>query len=105
MPPERIYEIRKAAEKELEIHDMEDLGYRTQSGERASAFNSFMKKVRRKVAENCTDIEGEMIGLPGGIQGMSKYRLEKAVNLESYLKRNIKYFKEYEPVDELDDLI
>lgn len=42
------------------------------------------------------DIEGELIGAPGGIQGQSKYRLERAVDVEAYVKKNLEYFKEQE---------
>lgn len=49
-----------------------------------------------KTPQGALDIEGSIFGLEQGIKGESKYKLESAINLADYLKRNLEYFKELE---------
>ena len=47
-------------------------------------------------SQTCFDIEGSLIGLENGLQGESKEKLEKQVDVQVYVMKNLKYFEEQE---------
>ena len=95
--------MRSSSKKLLEIYNVEDPDSITAfSKDQISTLNNFMKKVKHRVVQSrqqgksVIDIEGEMIGMADGIQGQNKFKLEKAVDIDKYVKRNFSYFKEQE---------